>query len=161
MVYFSLLSPIFQHSIIPFRWHKQVAINKAVFSRSCRIFETFNYFRRLWHSAFHSEKLIPKIFVIYKTYAYIKNLKIEWWIANGGKNQHRSQLSLISISIITKLITTIYCIIFYLTYKAGYSIRFLIIILHVLQKKVELKKFLEAISKPSIEWFLSLLPKSA
>jgi hypothetical protein len=44
MVYFRPYPniPAFQYSIIPFRWHKQVAINKAVFSGSCRNSETFN-----------------------------------------------------------------------------------------------------------------------
>ena len=35
--------PAFQHSILPFWQHKQVAINNHVFSGSCRIFETPKY----------------------------------------------------------------------------------------------------------------------
>ncbi|RZB38508.1 MAG: hypothetical protein SRB2_00256 [Desulfobacteraceae bacterium Eth-SRB2] len=38
--YFSLLFPIFQHSTIPFRWHKQVAIKRFVISKICRNSET-------------------------------------------------------------------------------------------------------------------------
>jgi hypothetical protein len=34
--------PTFQHSSIPFRWHKQVAIKKLLISYSCRNSETFN-----------------------------------------------------------------------------------------------------------------------
>jgi hypothetical protein len=34
--------PAFHHSSIPSRWHKQGAINKAVFSINCRIPETLN-----------------------------------------------------------------------------------------------------------------------
>jgi hypothetical protein len=40
IVYFHLYP---QYSSIPFWCHKQVAINKTVFSISCRIFETPNY----------------------------------------------------------------------------------------------------------------------
>jgi len=34
--------PAFQHSIIPFRWHKQIAIRKRVISKGCRIQKIFN-----------------------------------------------------------------------------------------------------------------------
>ena len=37
---FQLLLPIFQHSILPFRWYKQVAIKRLVISPSRRILET-------------------------------------------------------------------------------------------------------------------------
>jgi hypothetical protein len=39
---FSLLPSIFQHSILPCRWHKQVAIKKLVISTSCRNSETYS-----------------------------------------------------------------------------------------------------------------------
>ncbi len=43
MVFFPLLPPIFQHSILPCGWHKQVAIKRLMISISCRISETLNY----------------------------------------------------------------------------------------------------------------------
>ncbi|MDL1958802.1 MAG: hypothetical protein LWX01_03750 [Deltaproteobacteria bacterium] len=40
---FSSFTPIFQHSIPPCVWHKQVAIKRPIISISCRISETLNY----------------------------------------------------------------------------------------------------------------------